>query len=167
MSIYHKNDIIEENNDNIHNKLMEGDLGHCELYYEEYKNDIFVTKKNGDAYVYDDISALWIEKDNNYFIYSIALFLRKTVMEQIEKISNTGKKTKDDNEFKSIAFKTNELNNLLKIVQRTQHAKNVWSMVCSRFYKLDFIKSLDNIKYLLPINNNKVVNLKTGLTETD
>ena len=153
------------NDDFIYNKLMRGEIGHSELFYDKYKENIFVTKEKGDAYVYDPDTTLWVIQISSSFYYKISLFLRNIVLEQIELISKKGKQTLNDEDYNITSLKTNNLSRLLKQINKKQHLKSVWEIVLSKFYKPEFLKKINNIAHLLPIKNNKVINLKTGMTE--
>ena len=153
-----------ERRDRTYKLQNQGELGHSELFFDHYREIVKVVKNNGDAYIFDDETKLWKERCSKAFYYEVSTFLRKTILAEIEVLSRRGAKIDDKEKAKMITEKIGGLHAILKATQKTQHSKNVWELVSSRFLDPTFVTRCNSTKDLLPIRGNKVINLKDGTT---
>ena len=141
-------------------KLTNGQYGHAQLFYDYHSEDIVIS--NNVGYVYDEKTCLWIQKDYSQITNMIPSFIQKKVRQEL--INNNKIIPANEEDQKKQIQKNDELNKLLKQTTTTSHIKNVFDQTKTLFYNHDFIKQLDTNQELIPIKNNKVVDLKTCTT---
>ncbi len=155
-------DMIEFESDLL---LNGGQDGHSQLFIEEYKETIKTITESGSGYVYDEFTALWVERSRKYIVNMIPKFLKKEIKKRFNKAID-----KNDITVKAGVRTINETINLLKKlfkeVSKYNHCNNVFNLAQPKLYDISFIEKLNGAKHLLPIVGNLVMNLKTCTTRT-
>ena len=147
----------KKDDDFIYDDLTNGQYGQAQLFYKFYKDVIVISNKIG--YVYDEKTCLWKQKDFHQITNMIPSFIQTKVRQEMIKNNNITPLTQDDQ--KKQIGRNDELNKLLKQTTYTTHIKNVFEQTKTLFYNEDFIKQLDTDQNLIPVKNNKVVDLRT------
>ena len=123
--------------------------------------------KAGDGYeyyFYDESQCLWLKLDEDGFTYSTmghistqVKNLKAELVQKKDETIDTVQKTKLSNLITSVG-------KLLEKVSSAVIMKRTLKLIASSIFEEDFLKLLDNSKdngHLLPIADNKVINLKT------
>jgi len=150
------NEISTNDNDLIiFKQLITSQDSAAKLFCKEYINRIFITDNKYEPYIYDEITALWVQKDKKHYTFIIGIFLEKMINIERERLS-----TKENSNYYQ-----KELDRFELKMGNISFKKGVWEHCCTIFYESQFLKRLDSIDYLLPIQNKQVVDLRTGMCE--
>ncbi len=146
--------VIEKISNEDFDNIFKDDLGLSAIYCEYKKDIVKIINENGQGYYYDIMSALWIEKDSTFFIKDVMVFLSDHIGRAIEKYN---REVKSDESVKKLG----ELVKILKQVRKINNCKSVFEACKSQLMDIQFKSKLNVEPNLLPIKENKVIDLKT------
>ena len=132
-----------------------GELKHAEFFYHTFKDDIKIVDAQG-GYVYNNVKNLYERQTIPFIIHKICTYLDTMIVNLFKEI--VGQVNKTD--------QCTKLMKALKTVRKNSHGKAVFELCLGRFYDPSFEAKLDKTPYLLPINHNKVIDLR-NLTVRD
>jgi len=139
--------------------MLRGEADVSDLFYQEYKNCMMVDSDKNNVYIYNEKTALWELKGNRYYLQVMKEFFEKIIHDENKKIMESS------NELKDRVNNLAKLGKIKNITQKASFKKGVWDQAHSSFQNFNFLTSLNNSKYYLPIANRQVVDLRTGLCE--
>ena len=145
----------------INKYYMRENTGLRDLFCDLVKNDVVVTNNEGDGYIYDEISGLWLYKTRNFLREVVLSYLEPTIEKDIiiveKQIKNVDKYEKNNYENILKIVKTK-----LKYIRNLNCAKNIFIGSIAILQNCDFIKLLNTKPNFLPIRNSAKINLKNG-----
>jgi P4 family phage/plasmid primase-like protien len=145
----------------IKTNIFRNQVGHADIIAEIYKNNIVCTDiKQGSGYKWDKYNKIWISYEEQQLLYLVCTTLEKIISDYHYELSNI--KTDDEDEQNKNTLKKKQIEKILGGVRTKTHSKNVCELLRVLIFNDNFYQKLDSISYLLPIQNNQVVNLKTA-----
>ena len=143
-------------------KLFDGDMGKAELFVEAYKTTIKIPSvKYGKAFIFNEDSALWEEKPFDHIKYKlIPQYLHEQYLNANHYYLTKYNKMEDMEKLKAIQSK---LQGIAKVITSSKNADNVFQQVkVSEIVDEKFLDVIDKNKFLFPIKNKQVIDLRTG-----
>ena len=135
---------------------------HASYFAECLKNKVFVT--NGKSYfVYDNSKKLFIEQNEGQYHTYFCDYIN-VIVKKIKVLILTIKcKCFDDVDQCECGakYKRKQLVNLAKDFDTKTYLKDVSERSYGKLYDTEFDKKINNISYLLPLKNGRVIDLKT------
>ena len=138
--------------DETYENLFKRDKGLTDLFMEKYQSLIKLTNTSGDGYIWNPDTALWEDKPASYFLHVIQKFMESKVLFYIHKHSSGEHQD---------AEKIIKLTRVLDKVRDIKQAENIFKGAKGQLYAPDFQAKLNAISHLLPIKDQRVINLKT------
>ena len=125
-------------------------------------NYIVVSRKGSDGYYFNDTTKLWTELSNAQLLNDVINFLHMMVDKQIEIIKKKLLSDDiDDDEVKNFNIKIAKLTKLRLSNAKSSHGKAIIEFILIYYFREDFMNKIDSSEHILPINNGRVIDLKT------
>ena len=165
-------------NQEIQSLLFSGQSEHARLFNIYNKdNYIVVSRKGSDGYYFNDTTKLWTELSNAQLLNDVTNFLHMMVDKQIEIIKkkllsdvgggvgdrNRVVIVRDEDEIKNFNIKISKLTKLRLSNAKSSHGKAIIEFILIFFFREDFMNKIDSSDHILPINNGRVIDLKTKI----
>jgi P4 family phage/plasmid primase-like protien len=143
--------------------LYKGDVGLSKIIYNTLKDDIIITDKIGNGFVWDENKKLWIETNNTRMLKYIAPILTNFVEKLMNPIVQQVKVLeKDDPLLIQLKIKLKMLKQVFRYVHSTAGLKNILIMcVTQDFYDEGFYNRIGKDIDSLPLKDGKIINMKT------
>ncbi len=150
-------------NQEIQSLLYGGQSEQAKLFNIYNKdNYIMVSRKSSDGFYFNETTKLWTELSNAQLLNDIINFLHMMVDKQIEIIKKKLLSDDiDDDEVKNFNIKIVKLTKLRKSNANSSHGEAIIKFIITFFYREDFMNKIDSSEHILPINNGRVIDLKT------
>ena len=140
----------EDKYDNYISHLKEGEVGCSNLCVSHFKNIVKkITLGGSKFYCYNDKQKLWIKSTKSMVMKMFNIYLKKCYSFCYHYNSKNNK-----NDIDSIEYLLSKLN-------QNSFLSNVVSLSNDELFEKHFIFKLNSLPHLLPIKNNKIINLKT------
>lgn len=124
------------------------------------KNVVCTDIKHKVVWIWNDNSKIWVEGSDDMLINSIMVNIRPIILSCMRLI-HQNIKSGDDNVEKLDIFEK-KLRQLFSKLGTVSYCASIALLIRARSYNPLFIDMLDNNNDILPINNGKVINLRTG-----
>ena len=142
--------------------LQGGENGHADLFLFHKSNDYAITSiRCKEGYKWCNKLKLWQEISSIELASDICKFLTEQITKVIDEIK---KENRDDDDDKLVSNKLKEFKKIAKIVSGITHNEHVSKFCLSKLKNEEFMGKINSHPSLIPIKNNLVIDLKTGLT---
>jgi P4 family phage/plasmid primase-like protien len=166
--------------------LSNDDIGLAELFCILKRDDIKIINSNGNGYMWNKSSLLWVESDEKHIRNSIPGVLIpyiESTIKNIEKMINENNEVEDESESESDEDSDDEkkpkrnkkggdknfffskrkdyYENLIKSLQKSKTLPGIYSHVTTMIEDSKFMSNLNSIPNLLPIKGGNLINLET------
>lgn len=150
--------------------LFREDEGFADII-EERKRDSIVTLENvvNGGYVYDEITALWKRSSALAIRNTFSPTLECMIIAYEERINDILAQIDEAENVLDTPLREEleEKKKMLKVIKKKiltdRQCMAIYNKVSSRLHDPSLLSKLDQTPYLLPIQNNKVVDLRTGI----
>jgi P4 family phage/plasmid primase-like protien len=133
-----------------------GNVGHIEIYHNEFKND-FIYKDGKTFYKYNDETKLWEQTTFDTMHIHFMKNMQKLIEPLVNYYENMATNSSSPIKYKKIANRIKQT----PYFYDASRSRCLMSLVASMFINEDLLHKLDSSKILLPVKNG-VINLQTG-----
>lgn len=147
--------------------LSRDDKGYADIFVREIQDNIVTINKECECYIWNKNTCLWERKHSGHISNKISEILENIVDKEISKLKkkiNLISNSKEDKDIKSnLTKKLRDLYGNKRYVLSTNGSGHILQKVGPMLENDKFEEKLSKPDPdILPINNNKIVNLKTG-----
>lgn len=129
--------------------ITKEDEGLGQLFVDIVKHKIKIIDDQGNGYIFEIQSKLWIKSSRNDIKDLITIELEPIIIDLLNRQRDDPKKQK-------------KLKSILTYIRRSSGVSNVFNKIFTRLKDYDFIRYIDKNPDFLPIKGNMKINLKTG-----
>jgi hypothetical protein len=151
----------------LFNNIWRNEEGHAEIFCRLIRYNTVFTSDN-ECYVFNDKNKLWEEQDGYLIKMRIVPILVKFLMNIKKRCEYTTSHLQPicitDSDIRDHPTIMAQITLLIKKLSLYAYHERVYNIVKNKLYNHNFISQLNRDEDCLPIKNNLVINLRTGLT---
>jgi len=138
------------------------DQGHMRLFVKAHHTSIVVVdpKIDGHCYIYHNITGIWQQKANIFIQSAIGDWIENYINDYRIHLCQRLKVVLSDLEKGMVEKDIKDVTKVLRSVRSS--SRNTFMKVLTKLYSEDFESKLNKTAYLIPIQNRKVIDLRTG-----
>ena len=145
--------------------LLKGDDGLARIFYRNFaKDNVKFYDEKGNCYCFNHKTALWKEFGYKRVSNLIPEIINPIIETEISKNTNIRSQLDPETnkeDVKMFSGIIDELSKLIKKLSMSSFRKGIVDSLLNSCFDENFYKQLNKTKHLLPIQGNKVINLKT------
>lgn len=137
--------------------LYDGDEGLSTIFANKRKDTVRICDDNGNGYIWDEKTKLWLEKSANHIINLISPELKQDVDALLTRIKNENKSLDDEEKIPIMALLA-----IRGYIVSHSGSAHIHRKLITKLYDKEFITKINSVPYELPIKDGKVIDLRNG-----